>query len=74
MTGFGFSTNGDYIGFLEGITENVTLTRGPVTTSFAHMNIEDSGKSHDEPLFHTIEDQGVPPAIQEERIGRTELL
>lgn len=63
MTGFGFSTNGDYIGFLEGIDENVTLTRGPVTTSFAHMNIADSGTSHDEPLFHTIEDQGVPPAI-----------
>ena len=63
MTGFGFSTNGDYIGFLEGIKEKVTLTRGPVTTSFAHLNMEDTGKSPTEPLFHTIEDQGVPPAI-----------
>ena len=63
MTGFGFSTNGDYIGFLEGIKEKVTLTRGPVTTSFAHLNMADTGKSPTEPLFHTIEDQGVPPAI-----------
>jgi choline dehydrogenase-like flavoprotein len=63
MTGFGFSTNGDYIGFLEGIKEKVTLTRGPVTTSFAHLNMDDTGKSASEPLFHTIEDQGVPPAI-----------
>jgi len=62
-TGFGFSTNGDYIGFLENISERITLTRGPVTTSFVHMNVNDTGTKSDEPRFHTIEDQGIPPAI-----------
>src|SRR5207249_11688963 len=62
-TGFGFSTNGDYIGFLEDIKEHVTLTRGPVTTSFAHLNTTDSGKNMLEARFHTLEDQGVPPAL-----------
>jgi choline dehydrogenase-like flavoprotein len=62
-TGCGFSTNGDYIGFLEEINEHVTLTRGPVTTSFAHLNTNDLGTELDQPRFHTIEDQGVPPAL-----------
>src|SRR6266446_4905948 len=62
-TGLGFSTNGDYIGFLEEIKERVTLTRGPVTTSFAHMNTDDSGEDVSGRRFHTIEDQGVPPAL-----------
>jgi len=68
--GYGFSTNGDYIAFMEKTKESVRLTRGPVTTSFAHFNTNDSGENFEpttpgsEPeLFHTIEDQGIPPAF-----------
>jgi cholesterol oxidase len=57
--GAGFSTNGDYLAFLEGIDERVGLTRGPVTTSFAHFD----SKEGKEASFHTIEDQGVPPSM-----------
>jgi choline dehydrogenase-like flavoprotein len=52
--GFGFSTNGDYLAFVENTKDTVNLTRGPVTTSFAHF------KSTDPAAFHTIEDNGVP--------------
>jgi cholesterol oxidase len=52
--GFGFSTNGDYLAFVENTKDTVNLTRGPVTTSFAHFN------STDPATFHTIEDNGVP--------------
>jgi hypothetical protein len=63
--GEGFSTNGDYIAFLEKTAKRVRLTRGPVTTSFAHFNNDDPGVStaDDTPKFHTIEDQGIPPAL-----------
>src|SRR5262249_37582761 len=57
--GEGFSTNGDYIAFLDGTKEKINLNRGPVTTSFGHFNSDkDHGMS-----FHTIEDQGIPRAL-----------
>ena len=62
-TGRGFSTNGDYIAFLENTNERISLFRGPVTTSVGHMNTDDSGEIGDQPRFHTIEDQGIPPAL-----------
>ena len=52
--GFGFSTNGDYLAFVENTKDTVNLTRGPVTTSFARFNTNDPA------TFHTIEDNGVP--------------
>jgi cholesterol oxidase len=57
--GEGFSTNGDYLAFMEDTDAHISLTRGPVTTSFAHMNTAagDAGK------FHTLEDQGIPKAL-----------
>ena len=63
--GCGFSTNGDYIAFLEKTKEQVRLTRGPVTTSYGHFNTTDEGLDLDpnKPKFHTLEDQGVPPAL-----------
>lgn len=65
--GYGFSTNGDYIAFMEKTKEHVSLIRGPVTTSFAHFNMSDDPSKDRElpaqPRFHTIEDQGIPPAL-----------
>jgi cholesterol oxidase len=63
--GLGFSTNGDYLAFMEHTKERVRLTRGPVTTSFGHFNTDDAGEDTDpdKPKFHTIEDQGIPPAF-----------
>lgn len=62
--GFGFSTNGDYVAFLEGTRETVSLVRGPVTSSFGHFNTGEAGTGGgDASTFHTIEDQGVPPAL-----------
>ncbi|HEY9401218.1 MAG TPA: GMC oxidoreductase [Pyrinomonadaceae bacterium] len=61
--GFGFSTNGDYLAFLDGTQERVSLVRGPVTTSFGHFNTGEAGTGGDAATFHTIEDQGVPPAL-----------
>jgi choline dehydrogenase-like flavoprotein len=58
--GHGFSTNGDYLGFVEGTTLRVNLTRGPVTTSFGHFNNPEAGTGGDPALFHTIEDNGIP--------------
>jgi cholesterol oxidase len=65
VVGLGFSTNGDYIAFLERTKEPVRLTRGPVTTSFAHFNTDDTAENSDpeKPKFHTLEDQGIPPAF-----------
>ncbi len=57
--GEGFSTNGDYLAFLEDIDEHVSLTRGPVTTSYAHFNTEGEERTK----FHSLEDQGVPKAL-----------
>ena len=54
-TGRGFSTNGDYIAFLENTSERISLFRGPVTTSVGHVNTKDSGTKLDEARFHTIE-------------------
>ena len=54
--GYGFSANGDYLAFLEPTKERVSLTRGPVTTSFGHFNANASAANG----FHNIEDQGVP--------------
>jgi choline dehydrogenase-like flavoprotein len=72
-TGFGFSTNGDYLAFLPEIKERVSLIRGPVTTSFAHFNTTEKGTgpkgprdpndNPDSARFHTLEDQGIPPAL-----------
>jgi cholesterol oxidase len=63
--GFGFSTNGDYIAFLEKTREHLSLVRGPVTTSFAHFNTGDplTGADLSGKTFHTLEDQGIPPAL-----------
>lgn len=61
--GFGFSTNGDYIAFLEKTKERVSLIRGPVTTSFGHFNTSDPATGGDPTKFHTLEDQGIPPAL-----------
>jgi len=58
--GLGFSTNGDYLAFLEPTPMTVSLTRGPVTTSFGHFNVAASGANA---KFHTIEDQGIPRAL-----------
>ena len=69
--GVGFSTNGDYLAFLEKTKERASLIRGPVTTSFAHYNTvigtgpdgKDSTTPPNTELFHTLEDQGIPPAM-----------
>jgi choline dehydrogenase-like flavoprotein len=63
--GFGFSTNGDYIAFLENTREHLSLVRGPVTTSYAHFNTGDprTGDDATGATFHTLEDQGIPPAM-----------
>ena len=69
--GVGFSTNGDYLSFLEKTKERASLIRGPVTTSFAHFNTVDgtgpggptSTTQPNTELFHTLEDQGIPPAM-----------
>jgi choline dehydrogenase-like flavoprotein len=55
--GHGFSTNGDYLAFLDKTRERISLTRGPITTSFAHFNTADAER------FHTIEDNGIPRAF-----------
>ena len=62
-TGFGFSTNGDYIGFIEGTKNRMRLTRGPVTTSFGHFNTGTPQTGADTSKFHNVEDQGIPPAL-----------
>lgn len=61
--GEGFSTNGDYIGFLSKTKMWVSLVRGPVTTSFAHFNTGTAETGQNTALFHNIEDQGIPPAL-----------
>ena len=69
--GHGFSTNGDCLALLNKTDKRASTIRGPVTTSFAHFNTEkgsgpDGPSSQVEPdtkLFHTIEDQGIPPAF-----------
>jgi cholesterol oxidase len=61
--GFGFSTNGDYIAFLEPTMKRMRLTRGPVTTSFGHFNAGTPGTGENTSKFHNIEDQGIPPAL-----------
>ena len=61
--GYGFSTNGDYIAFLPRTRYRFSLTRGPVTTSFAHFNTPEAGPNGDLEKFHTIEDQGIPRAL-----------
>jgi len=58
--GHGFSTNGDYLAFLEKTNERINLTRGPVTTSFGHFNTRET---EDRTKFHTIEDNGIPKAL-----------
>jgi hypothetical protein len=55
-----FSTNGDYLGFLDNTDERVSLTRGPITTSFGHFERPSSAGTGDAKKFHTIEDNGVP--------------
>ncbi|HEX2710625.1 MAG TPA: hypothetical protein VHM88_00150, partial [Candidatus Acidoferrales bacterium] len=61
--GFGFSTNGDYLGFLESTENRIRLTRGPVTTSFGHFYTGTPETGTDTSKFHNIEDQGIPPAL-----------
>jgi hypothetical protein len=61
--GFGFSTNGDYIAFLEGMKQPISLTRGPVTTSYGHFNTPEASPGADPARFHIVEDQGIPRAL-----------
>jgi choline dehydrogenase-like flavoprotein len=68
--GVGFSTNGDYLAFLEKTAQRASLVRGPVTTSFAHFQTDHAGTGPESArdnanpaLFHTVEDQGIPPAL-----------
>jgi choline dehydrogenase-like flavoprotein len=70
--GYGFSTNGDYLAFLPKTKSRASIVRGPVTTSFGHFNTTDKDTGPDGPngttapdpsLFHTLEDQGIPPAL-----------
>jgi hypothetical protein len=70
--GYGFSTNGDYLAFLEKTKMRASIVRGPVTTSFGHFDTAEKGTGEDGPagtiapnpnLFHTLEDQGIPPAL-----------
>ena len=70
--GYGFSTNGDYLAFLEKTKMRASIVRGPVTTSFGHFNTNEQGTGEDGPMgtsapdtskFHTLEDQGIPPAL-----------
>src|SRR5258708_17263513 len=37
-TGFGFSTNGDYLGFVCATSERTIRFRGPLPTSLCHFN------------------------------------
>jgi len=62
-TGYGFSTNGDYIAFIEDTRYRMRMTRGPVTTSFGHFNTGTPETGMDVSKFHNIEDQGIPPAM-----------
>src|SRR5207247_8636951 len=55
--GYGFSTNGDYIAFLEKTKERVSLIRGPITTSYAHFNTTDPETVDASHKFHTLDDQ-----------------
>ena len=57
--GWHFATNGDYLAFLEKSDQRLSLARGPMTTSFAKFNKDGPSAAS----FHTIEDQGVPPAM-----------
>lgn len=61
--GRGFSTNGDYIGFVQKTKEPVRLINGPVTTSYAFFNRDKPPADNKRDLFHTIEDNGIPPAL-----------
>ncbi len=40
-----------------------TMSRGPVTTSFAHFNSTESDPKADASKFHILEDQGIPRAL-----------
>jgi choline dehydrogenase-like flavoprotein len=71
--GRGFSTNGDYIAFYDDLQEEdgskrlVSLTRGPVTTSFGHFQTPaaplTAGQQPDVGKFHIVEDQGIPRSL-----------
>jgi cholesterol oxidase len=58
--GYGFSTNGDWVGFIEKTRQWISLSRGPVTTSYAHFHTKDPGTGGNPEHFHTVEDQGIP--------------
>ncbi|MBI1852308.1 MAG: hypothetical protein HYR85_18350 [Planctomycetes bacterium] len=58
--GEGFSTNGDFIAFLNPTKEPVNLSRGPVQTSVAHFNDQPGENNR---LFHIVEDEGIPKAL-----------
>ena len=66
--GCGFSPNGDNFYFLGKSKERVRSTKGPAQTSHAHFNLADTGKNHEDmqptdPVFHMIEDLGIPPSL-----------
>ena len=41
----------------------MSLIRGPVTTLYRHFNTDDPATGGDPTKFHTLEDQGIPPAL-----------
>ena len=62
--GYGFSTNGDWVAFVSKTKQWISLTRGPVTTSYAHFHTGVEGTGGGSPAtFHTVEDNGIPPAL-----------
>ncbi len=58
--GFGFSTNGDSLQFLNPTRERTYLTRGPMMTSYGRFHTPDSGEEIDPARYHAIEDNGLP--------------
>ena len=70
VLGHGFSPNGDNFYFMGKTKEKIRSTRGPVQTSHAHFNLNDTGKfpgtmndTDKRNVFHMIEDCGIPPAL-----------
>lgn len=58
--GFGFSTNGDSLQFLDNTLQRTYLTRGPMMTSYGRFHTHDSGGDVDPARYHAIEDNGIP--------------
>jgi cholesterol oxidase len=57
--GFGFSTNGDFAGFVVGTRHPVHTGRGPINTSHVRYSYNDQGRNR----VITVEDAGVPKLL-----------